>query len=194
MKNTLKNIFGLGDAAGVDSSVYAQPGSQTPIQQQTENTCGATLGTGRIDYGTFDEWRRQQAHLEKQAHAMQNSNPWKDAADTAANIWDPYTKQDRYSRILQQALAQQIAGAYATPKTLPRLVAKHMEHPMFNAPLSTIQNMWVSRFDDRWVTTEELLEADNEDFVVIARRLEGAGLLETHTLGDSGQTVYRVKE
>lgn len=59
--------------------------------------------------------------------------------------------------------------------------------------ISTLVDMWVLRWQDKWVTEDEIRDAD--DFWRIAFvRLENVNRIEKHTLGDSYNKVYRIIE
>jgi hypothetical protein len=59
--------------------------------------------------------------------------------------------------------------------------------------ISTLVDMWVLRWQDKWVTDDEICNAD--DFWRIAFvRLENVNKIEKHTLGDSYNKVYRIIE
>lgn len=134
------------------------------------------------------------------------TNPWDSPFD---NPWDSdpsvFGQLGQYSahgirqaelehkQRLEQQTALQKALQAVKEYRLPHLTTKDLDHPMFNAPLSVIENLWAARFGDAWVKLAELTSAENNDFVIITRRLERTGRLEVHTLGGTDEMVYRLK-
>ena len=70
--------------------------------------------------------------------------------------------------------------------------AKDLDHEAAKVSLSVLCDMWVIRWQDNWVTKEQLVE---DDFWRIAYvRLENVNRLERHMLADNMQYVYRIIE
>jgi hypothetical protein len=74
-----------------------------------------------------------------------------------------------------------------------KVTNKDLDHEAFNVSISTLVDMWIIRWQDTWVTEDEIREAD--DFWRIAFvRLDNVKKIEKHTLGDSYDKVYRIIE
>jgi hypothetical protein len=74
-----------------------------------------------------------------------------------------------------------------------KVTNKDLDHEAFNVSISTLIDMWIIRWQDTWVTEDEIREAD--DFWRIAFvRLDNVKKIEKHTLGDSYDKVYRIIE
>jgi hypothetical protein len=84
-------------------------------------------------------------------------------------------------------------GASVQAKKTPTMTNKDLDHEACKVSISTLVDMWVLRWQDRWVTENEIRDAD--DFWRIAFvRLENVNKIEKHTLGDSYDKVYRIIE
>ena len=72
------------------------------------------------------------------------------------------------------------------------MTSKDLDHEAAKVSLEVLSNMWVMRWQDKWVDKEELTE---DDFWRIAFvRLENVNKLERHILADNMQYVYRIIE
>lgn len=70
--------------------------------------------------------------------------------------------------------------------------AKDLDHEAAKVSLNVLADMWVIRWQDNWVTKEQLVE---DDFWRIAyARLDNVNRLERHMLADNMQYVYRIIE
>ena len=67
-----------------------------------------------------------------------------------------------------------------------------LNHEAAKVSLEILKDMWVIRWQDKWVTKEQLVE---DDFWRIAFvRLENVNKLERHLLADNMRNVYRIIE
>jgi len=87
-------------------------------------------------------------------------------------------------------------GALHYPNNVPnrelRMRAEDLDHEAAKVSLSVLTDMWVIRWQDRWVNKNEIVE---DDFWRIAfARLENVNKLERHILADTMQYVYRIIE
>lgn len=87
-------------------------------------------------------------------------------------------------------------GALHYPNNVPnrelRMRAEDLDHEAAKVSLSVLTDMWVIRWQDRWVNKNEIAE---DDFWRIAfARLENVNKLERHVLADTMQYVYRIIE
>jgi hypothetical protein len=83
----------------------------------------------------------------------------------------------------------------ASAKASPPLKMKNddLDREACKVSISTLVDMWVLRWQDKWVTEDEIRNV--EDFWRIAFvRLENVNKIEKHTLGDSYDKVYRIIE
>lgn len=70
--------------------------------------------------------------------------------------------------------------------------AKDLDHEAAKVSLNVLSDMWVIRWQDKWVTKDQLVE---DDFWRIAYvRLDNVNRLERHMLADNMQYVYRIIE
>ena len=85
------------------------------------------------------------------------------------------------------------AGASAKVTPLLKMTNDDLDREACKVSISTLVDMWVLRWQDKWVTEDEIRDAD--DFWRIAFvRLENVNKIEKHTLGDSYNKVYRIIE
>lgn len=85
------------------------------------------------------------------------------------------------------------AGASAKVTPLLKMTNDDLDREACKVSISTLVDMWVLRWQDKWVTEDEIRDAD--DFWRIAFvRLENVNRIEKHTLGDSYNKVYRIIE
>jgi len=87
-------------------------------------------------------------------------------------------------------------GALHYPNNVPnrelRMRAEDLDHEAAKVSLEILKDMWVIRWQDRWVNKNEIVE---DDFWRIAfARLENVNKLERHILADTMQYVYRIIE
>lgn len=87
-------------------------------------------------------------------------------------------------------------GALHYPNNVPnrelRMRAEDLNHEAAKVSLEILKDMWVIRWQDRWVNKNEIAE---DDFWRIAfARLENVNKLERHILADTMQYVYRIIE
>jgi hypothetical protein len=82
----------------------------------------------------------------------------------------------------------------ASTKSFPlKMTNDDLDREACKVSISTLVDMWVLRWQDKWVTEEEIRDAD--DFWRIAFvRLENVNKIEKHILGDSYNKVYRIIE
>ena len=95
----------------------------------------------------------------------------------------------------QMALQGTIISTGSSAKAPPplKMTNDDLDREACKASISTLVDMWVLRWQDRWVTEDEIRDAD--DFWRIAFvRLENVNRIEKHTLGDSYNKVYRIIE
>lgn len=72
------------------------------------------------------------------------------------------------------------------------MTAKDLDHEAAKVSLDVLKNMWLMRWQDKWVNKDEITE---DDFWRIAFvRLENVNKLERHILADNMQYVYRIIE
>lgn len=72
------------------------------------------------------------------------------------------------------------------------MTAKDLDHEAAKVSLDVLKNMWIMRWQDKWVSKDEITE---DDFWRIAFvRLENVNKLERHILADNMQYVYRIIE
>jgi hypothetical protein len=84
-------------------------------------------------------------------------------------------------------------GASAKPTKPIKMTNDDLDREACKVSISTLVDMWVLRWQDKWVTDDEIRNAD--DFWRIAFvRLENVNKIEKHTLGDSYDKVYRIIE
>ena len=84
-------------------------------------------------------------------------------------------------------------GASAKVTPLLKMTNDDLDREACKVSISTLVDMWVLRWQDKWVTEDEIRDAD--DFWRIAFvRLENVNKIEKHTLGDSYNRVYRIIE
>lgn len=96
---------------------------------------------------------------------------------------------------LQQATITTTTGALHYPSKIEGRIgmkAKDLDHEAAKVSLNVLSDMWVIRWQDKWVTKEQLVE---DDFWRIAYvRLDNVNRLERHMLADNMQYVYRIIE
>jgi hypothetical protein len=103
---------------------------------------------------------------------------------------------EQYAKEIEKLKAKMVLQA--TSASMPRdgtikVTNKDLDHEAFNVSISTLVDMWIIRWQDTWVTEDEIREAD--DFWRIAFvRLDNVKKIEKHTLGDSYDKVYRIIE
>jgi len=84
-------------------------------------------------------------------------------------------------------------GASVKVTPLLKMTNDDLDREACKVSISTLVDMWVLRWQDKWVTEDEIRDAD--DFWRIAFvRLENVNRIEKHTLGDSFDRVYRIIE
>jgi len=66
------------------------------------------------------------------------------------------------------------------------------EHAAFKAPISTLVDLWVTRFGNEWVDLETVEE--DEFFLIVYKRLRQMAHLEMHYLTDRARYVCRKPE
>jgi hypothetical protein len=66
------------------------------------------------------------------------------------------------------------------------------EHAAFKAPISTLVDLWVTRFGNEWVDLETVEE--DEFFLIAYKRLRQMAHLEMHYLTDRARYVCRKPE
>lgn len=100
----------------------------------------------------------------------------------------------------QQALQIQQATQYPTNLGTPvskihghiGMKSKDLDHEAAKVSLDVLKNMWIVRWQDKWVGRDELMD---DDFWRIAFvRLENVNKMERHMLADNMQYVYRIIE
>lgn len=70
--------------------------------------------------------------------------------------------------------------------------SEDLDHEAAKVSLDVLKNMWIMRWQDKWVNKDEITE---DDFWRIAFvRLENVNKLERHILADNMQYVYRIIE
>lgn len=70
--------------------------------------------------------------------------------------------------------------------------SKDLDHEAAKVSLDVLKNMWIVRWQDKWVGRDELMD---DDFWRIAFvRLENVNKMERHMLADNMQYVYRIIE
>ena len=74
-----------------------------------------------------------------------------------------------------------------------RMRAEDLDHEAAKVPLEILKDMWVIRWQDKWVTEDEIRNADTFWRIAFVR-LENVNRIEKHTLGDSYDKVYRIIE
>lgn len=79
---------------------------------------------------------------------------------------------------------------YPTPHAI--ITEEMLQHEAFEVPLDTLQDMWLHKFGNAWVTIEEL--EDDVFFKIAAERLRSTGRLESHYLTDRARFVCRKPE
>jgi len=83
-------------------------------------------------------------------------------------------------------------GTQATPIGLKVITEENLQHDAMKAPLSSLVDMWVMRWQGEWVNEQEF---DEDDFWRLALvRLLGANKLEKHNLANQYRSVYRIIE
>lgn len=96
---------------------------------------------------------------------------------------------------LQQATITTTTGALHYPSKIEGHIGmktKDLDHEAAKVSLNVLSDMWVIRWQDKWVTKEQLVE---DDFWRIAYvRLDNVNRLERHMLADNMQYVYRIVE
>lgn len=65
-----------------------------------------------------------------------------------------------------------------------------LKHDAMKAPLSSLADMWVMRWDNQWVNEQEFMDDDFWRLALI--RLLGANKLEKHNLVNQYHAVYRI--
>jgi len=74
-----------------------------------------------------------------------------------------------------------------------KVTNKDLDHEAFNVSISTLIDMWIIRWQDTWVTEDQLFDLD--DFWRIAFvRLDNVKKIEKHALTDPYMKVYRIIE
>ena len=96
-----------------------------------------------------------------------------------------------HSKAIQGTIVFAGSSAKATPPL--KMTNDDLDREACKVSISTLVDMWVLRWQDRWITEDEIRDAD--DFWRIAFvRLENVNRIEKHTLGDSYNKVYRIIE
>jgi hypothetical protein len=88
----------------------------------------------------------------------------------------------------QQQLA--MMNAKITPPNPP--FAFDPDNPAWSESVSTVVDLWLAKFGDRWVIEDELLTDDF--FSIVATRLIKLNRLEKHTIPTNFFSVYRIVE
>jgi hypothetical protein len=104
-------------------------------------------------------------------------------------------KEAAVVRAQQQTFQATNINSGSSAKASPPLKMKNddLDREACKVSISTLVDMWVLRWQDKWVTEDEIRNAD--DFWRIAFvRLENVNKIEKHTLGDSYDKVYRIIE
>jgi hypothetical protein len=66
------------------------------------------------------------------------------------------------------------------------------DNPAWSESVSTLVDLWLAKFGDRWVKEDELI---NDDFFsIVATRLNRLNRLEKHTIPTNFFSVYRIVE
>lgn len=72
------------------------------------------------------------------------------------------------------------------------MTSDDLDHEAAKVSLDVLKNMWIMRWQDKWVGKDEIVE---DDFWRIAFvRLENVNKMERHMLADNMQYVYRIIE
>ena len=74
-----------------------------------------------------------------------------------------------------------------------KVTNKDLDHEAFNVSISTLIDMWIIRWQDTWITEDQLLDADDFWRLTLVRLL-GANKLEKHNLINQYHSVYRILE
>ena len=96
----------------------------------------------------------------------------------------------------QAAAAQQIinapqAAAAQQQEQKPPLVFDP-DNPAWSESISTIVDLWLAKFGDKWVDEKDLLH--DTFFAIVATRLLQTNRLEKHTVPTNFFSVYRIVE
>jgi hypothetical protein len=108
---------------------------------------------------------------------------------------DAYAEQlDKLRAEVRQIHATNISSGSSAKASAPlKMKNEDLDREACRVSISTLIDMWVLRWQDKWVTEDEIRDAD--DFWRIAFvRLENVNKIEKHTLGDSYDKVYRIIE
>ena len=100
--------------------------------------------------------------------------------------------QQSYSTVTVNATT---TGAlhYPTQQTtigIKPLREEDLKHDAMQAPLASLADMWVMRWDSQWVNEQEFMDDDFWRLALI--RLLGANKLEKHNLVNQYHAVYRI--
>lgn len=81
---------------------------------------------------------------------------------------------------------------YTTQATIgiKPLREEDLKHDAMQAPLASLADMWVMRWDSQWVNEQEFMDDDFWRLALI--RLLGANKLEKHNLVNQYHAVYRI--
>ena len=75
---------------------------------------------------------------------------------------------------------------------MERVTMKELDSEVFNAPVSTLSDLWVTRFGNGWVDLEDVEKEPM--FLLVYKRLRSLGQLEQHYLTDRARFVCRKPE
>ena len=78
------------------------------------------------------------------------------------------------------------------PIGIKPLREQDLKHDAMQAPLASLADMWVMRWDSQWVNEQEFMDDDFWRLALI--RLLGANKLEKHNLVNQYHAVYRIIE
>jgi hypothetical protein len=150
------------------------------IQEQWESVYGSSqlgqyAGSGSA---TATSIMAQQASAQNQISAMQNQM----TANAAMGV-SPY--QNVYG-----------GSSYGTMFGFRAVGVKKadLDHPLYDVPIRTLQDLWGAKFGMRWVTLQELENLDDLDrsWITIFRRLRSMHVIEDANTFDSNEQLYRL--
>jgi hypothetical protein len=100
------------------------------------------------------------------------------------------------NQLAQNAFTQTIGAAQAAQRSPERLAMdideSQLNSEVFSTPLSTLENLWMTKYEDKWVDLEAI--ADDPFFGLVYKRLFQKGLVEVHYLTNKSKYVCRVPE
>ena len=107
-------------------------------------------------------------------------------------VQNPYSQQQLAASNTGITLNTSVTNATWSTQGIKTLNEQDLKHDAMLAPLSSLVDLWMARWQGEWVSETEFQEDDFWRLALI--RLVGANKLEKHHLASSYYAVYRIIE